>query len=79
MILFTLILQAMPFVMKELHVGLKGYRSKDSLRAIPNLFVTYRTCELFVKLWMRIQFELLVQLDEENVQSYIPVEFFIKG
>jgi len=53
-ILFTILLQSMPFIMKELHVGVKGYRSKESFRYIQNLFPAYRTCELFVKFLMLI-------------------------
>jgi len=65
---FTLILQSMPFIMKEPHIGLKGYRSKDSLRSIHNLFLTYHTCRLFVKLWMLTFGQTLILVQVLNGQ-----------
>jgi len=53
-ILWAILLIALPFVLKECHAGLKNYRSKDSMREVKNILLVYRTIEIIVKMWMDV-------------------------
>jgi len=53
-ILWAILLIALPFVIKECHAGLKNYRTKDSMRDVKNILLVYRTIEIIVKLWMGV-------------------------